>query len=212
MVGIDINKNTENVCPEAVKRIVLTFFLALTAACTAIQVEANSDRTPPEGFELQRLESTGGDAYKPLGWFFAERHKSKTELKWVISKENIDQESNSAQNYETGLAIYFWTAVERDTGRTPREFANVFIRQISRGGQLLGSTCNFKGSSTSSSMCFNTRERVLGKEFRVRHIIHWWPNYDMVAHTIAGTTPESWDLYSDTFETMSNIRFLGQSR
>ena len=160
-------------------------------------------------FVVQILEPLGGKVEKPADWYYAERHRSKDSLNWVISKEK------SEDGYATGVSIQLMIGIEEKTGKLAERFVDEVVQsQIAKAKK--STLCEKEEAGFFMRQCLTTEEQqVKGDQvtdYRVLYSFFWNNEIDMLGITVAGTPIDSWDEYKNTFQRMSEIEIINMDR
>ncbi|MDF7798778.1 hypothetical protein P4C99_04850 [Pontiellaceae bacterium B1224] len=169
--------------------------------------ENNNESTTfvPEGFSLQELNPTGGTILRPEGWFFNEGHR-KNVFMWTISKE-----PSKDGFYDTGVRIQCFIGVQKVTGESPEEFVQKFVHGKKEAAEIISQRPVINQGIFSRIGIETTETKVIdGKQvaYRILYSCFWGNDSDIVVISIAGTTPDLWDTYESTFNTMSNFKLI----
>jgi hypothetical protein len=160
----------------------------------------------PEGFVLQRLESTDGRIAKPKDWFYV---SSGTPSGWLWT---LSAEDPSKGGYETGLRIQLLAGVEKGTKRSTEEFAQNFLQQ-KRASTMLVSECPVVDQGQFKRQCIEVIENVQRPEgVKIYHILYsvfWGNKLDMVVVNTFGAPEEKWSSVSPFSKVMANVELIG---
>jgi hypothetical protein len=176
----------------------LILFLAVASSAVA---QTNS--LAPTKFILQVLEPTGGKIQRPKDWFYTEDHHGPS-YTWILSREDAHKAA-----YITGVRIQTLVGVKKGTGKTPKEFVEEFVRKKKQAADKVLKSCPERKQELFTRICIETEEGPY-------HILYsmFWGNddLDIVVISIAGTTKELWDIYSPTFDKMSEFELIDMKR
>lgn len=156
----------------------------------------------PEGFVLQILEPTGGKIVRPKDWFYTERHGGVS-YSWVISKEDLEKGP-----YDTGVRIQTLIGVERESGKSPKEFVLDFIKKKKKEAKQIFDECEPKDQGLFTRVCLQTEER----DYRILYSAFWANGADIVVISTAGAKIEDWSKYSEIFDQMSRFELIDIKR
>lgn len=169
-----------------------------------------ADSKPPSGFELQILEPTGGSMFRPDGWHYAELHGGPR-YKWIVSKEDP-----SLGPYKTGVMLQLFSGIKEGTGKTPKEFCEAFLESRSASAKTvhLNYPETDMGLFTRKGVMVSEVTEFKGKPvlYRVVYSVFWMSGDSIAAVMSAGCPEADWDTYSDTFDTMGQIKLIDMTR
>ena len=153
---------------------------------------------PSPGFVWQVLNPLGGEIQRPKGWFYTESHRAPS-YSWILSREDA-----SKGPYTTGMRIQMIVGVQEKTGKSPKEFVLDFAKKKKVDAEKVVKSCSETERETFTRMCLETEEGP----HHILYSLFWGNKIDMVVVSISGTTKELWEMYSSTFDEMSDFRLL----
>jgi len=167
--------------------------------------DLNYKDTSPAGFVKQHLKAIGGTILKPKEWFFNETSQPAG-YTWILSKENP-----SVSNYVTGMKIQLLVGIKSGTGKTPKEFAENFLKSkessfkiIHKYPQTTQNIFSRKGIEVEDKLKLNGKKEL----YHIVYSAFWNNKNDMLIVVTYGTTKKLWSKYKDIFHTMARFKLL----
>lgn len=167
-------------------------------------------RRAEPGFEIQPLSPTFGEVLRPTGWFYTEGHRSPTNLRWIISKENAD-----GHPYETGMSIQLFLGVSQKMNKP----ADAVVRELAekqRAGLIGAKSCDSSSQGEFQRICLEGEEsRTVdgkAKRYHILYSLFYSNSLDMAAFVVSGAPAELWEMYVQDFEKMRSMKLLDMKK
>lgn len=177
---------------------------ALLAAAILLLAMPAVAQSPTTEFVRQVLEPTGGWILRPKNWFYSEAHRESVYV-WTLSRED----ARGNRPYTTGVRIAMFVGVNKETGKTARQFISDFVDTKKKAGVTVLKTCKESDQGLFTQMCLETEEGP----YRILYSLFWGTKgLDIAVVSTAGTAKELWDIYAPTFNRMSALEIIDMSR
>jgi hypothetical protein len=174
-----------------------------TAAAQEFNFEAPTKAITPNEFVTQVLEPTGGKISRPKDWFYYEAHRGPS-YTWTISREEA-----STTPYITGVRIQTFVGVQKNTGKSGKQFVLDFAARKKKEASKVIKYCSENDQGLFTRICFETEEGP----YHILYSLFWGSkNLDVVVISISGTTKKLWDIYKNTFDKMSAFELIDMKR
>jgi hypothetical protein len=162
----------------------------------------------PDGYVLQVLDPTDGRIAMPKDWYYTSRGAPNGWV-WTFAEEDPRK-----GEYETGLRIQMFVAVEENTKLSRADFARHFIDRKRKSAKVI-KECPIADLGSFERQCIEVLEDIREpsgvKRFHVLYSIMWLKDKDIVAVSTFGAPEAKWDTVSDISTVMSGFVLIGKA-
>lgn len=185
-------------------RISAIFPILIASILTLSSEMVLAEVVVPEGFEIQPLDVTKGQVFKPKGWFYNFSGNEQS-IVWTISKEDSKKGS-----YKTGMRIQFSPSIKSFTEESPRDVIAGIIRQKTKSVKV-DRLCNEERAGEFQRICLETTEPTNNpkENFKILYTFSWSQEKSAIVITIFGAPESEWNSLKGTIETMSKMTLIG---
>lgn len=162
--------------------LILSIFLCASAGATNLL-------TPPNGFEVQRLEPLGGEVLKPKGWYFNVTG-TKDAAVYQIAKEDPKK-----GQFETGLTINIIPGIRAKTGEPTTGYIPYFYNKKKKSGRVVSTDpVTQQGKFTRFAFLVDEELTLRGKKnvHRISYCIFASDETDLLIMMIFGCPRDEW--------------------